>query len=81
MESAAPAAIDSSGNLLSSSWEADPAQQILESSVGPERIKGRAQQDGRVESRVKGLVQPGHCLISVPKSDVDQRYIGIGRRV
>jgi hypothetical protein len=64
-----------------SRWEADTALEILESSVGPQRIKGRAQQDGRLESRFIGLVQPDHRLVLIAKSHIDQRDIGTGRRV
>jgi hypothetical protein len=35
--------------------EADTAPEIFESSVGPQRIEGRAQQDERVESRFIAL--------------------------
>src|ERR1700688_2913331 len=81
MESAASAAIDSIGNLLNSSREADTAQQILESSVGPQGIKSRAQQDGWVESRLIGFVQPVHRMVRIAKPHIDQRQIGIGRGI
>ena len=64
------------------SWrEADTAPEIFESSVGPQRIEGRAQQDGRFESRFIGLVQPDHRLVLIAESHIDQGDIGADRRV
>jgi hypothetical protein len=61
--------------------EADTAPEIFESSVGPQRIEGRAQQDGRVESRFIGLVQPDHRPGMIAEPHVDQRDVGVGSRV
>src|SRR4051794_26079290 len=64
-----------------SSREAKTAHKLLESSVGPQRIEGRAQQDGRVESRIVALVQPDHCMVLIPEAYIDQGDVGFGRRV
>jgi len=42
--------------------EANTAQEISKPSVGPERIEGRPDEDGGVESRLIGLAKPDHCL-------------------
>src|SRR5579864_2487884 len=63
------------------SRKAYSAQQVLESSVGPQRIKARAQQDGRVEPRFIGLVQPVHRLVAVAEPHINQGDVGVGRRV
>jgi hypothetical protein len=62
-----------------SSREADTAQQILETGVGPQRIKDGAQQDGRVESRFVGHVQPIRRLVWIAESHIDQGHIGVDR--
>ena len=41
-------------------WEADTVQEILKPGVGPERIEDRSHEDGWIESRLIGLVQPAH---------------------
>jgi hypothetical protein len=70
--------VASPGNVgLSSSREPDAAQKILKPRVGPERIKGRSQQDGWIESRLIGLVQPDHRLVVVAESHIDQGNIRI----
>jgi hypothetical protein len=61
--------------------EANTAQKLLESSVGPQRIEGRSQQNGRVESRFITLVQPDHRLVPIAQSNIDQGDVGFGRRV
>src|SRR5271156_1693802 len=60
-----------------SSREADAVQKLLESSVGPQRIEGRTQQDGCLESGVIALVQPANRLIRIAESNIDQRDIRI----
>jgi hypothetical protein len=45
--------------------EADTAYEFLEPSVGSKVVERRTQQDGRVESRFIGLVQPDHRLIPI----------------
>src|SRR4051812_10198211 len=47
--------------------------EILKPWVGPERIEDRARADRRIESRLIGLVQPGHRPVVFAKSDMDQR--------
>ena len=42
--------------------EANTAQEILKPSVGPERIEGRPDEDGGVESLLIGLTKPDHRL-------------------
>src|ERR1700722_4593272 len=66
---------------FSSPWEADTVQKVLESSVGPQRIKGRPQQNGRVESRLVAPVQPDHCLVLIAETYIDEGDVGFGRRV
>src|ERR1700722_18758586 len=66
---------------FSSPWEADTVQKVLESSVGPQRIKGRPQQNGRVESRLIALVQPDHCLVLIAETYIDEGDVGFGGRV
>src|ERR1700730_9976937 len=56
-----------------SSREANAAQKLLESSVGPQRIEGRSQQNGRVESRFITLVQPDHRLVPIAQSNISGR--------
>src|SRR5207247_429612 len=66
------------GNVgLNSSREPDAVQEILKPSVGSERIEGRPQQDGGIESRLIGLVQPDHRLVVVAEAHVDQGNIRI----
>src|ERR1700685_4607251 len=65
------------GCRRSSSREANSMQKLLESSVGPQRIEGRAQQDGRLESGFITLVQPAHGLVRIAESNIDQGDIGI----
>ena len=55
--------------------------EILESSVSPQRIEGRAQQDGRVESRFIGFVQPDHRLVIIAKPHIYQSDIGVDRGI
>ena len=55
--------------------EADTAQEILKPQVGSERIEDRSQQDGRIESRLIGLVQPDHRLVVVAESGIDRGNI------
>src|SRR6266496_2531967 len=62
---------------LNSSGEPDAAQKILKPSIGPERIEGGPQEDGGVESRLIGLVQPDHRLIVVAESHIDQGNIRV----
>jgi len=50
---------------------------LLESSVGPQWIEGRAQQDGRLESGFITLVQPAYGLVLIAESDIRQGDIGI----
>src|SRR5437773_1137101 len=61
--------------------EADTAQEILKPGVGPERIEDRSHEDGRIESRLIGLVQPDHRPVVVAESDIDQGNARVGRRV
>ena len=61
--------------------EADASQEILKPSVGSERIEGRPQEDGGVEARLIGLVQPDHRLVLIAEPYIDQGNIGVGRRV
>src|SRR5260370_13063219 len=64
------------GNVgLNSSGEPDAVHEILKPSVGSERIEGRPQQDGGLESRLIGHVQPDHRLVVVAESHVDQGNI------
>src|SRR5580700_2794109 len=74
-----PAQVPTKFETSPSLREADTVQKLLESSVGPQRIKGRSQQDGRVESRVITLVQPDHCLIQITETHMDQGDVGFGR--
>jgi hypothetical protein len=60
-----------------SSRKADTVQKLLESSVGPQRIEGRAQQDGCLESTFITLVQPANRLILIAEADIDQGDIGV----
>jgi hypothetical protein len=66
----------STRNVLNSSREPDTTPEILESSVGPQRIEGRTQQDGWVESRFIGLVQPDHRLVLIAEPHIHQGDIG-----
>ena len=61
--------------------EADTAQEILKPSVGSERIEGRPQEDRGFEARLIGLVQRDHRLVLIAETHIDQRDIGIDRRV
>jgi hypothetical protein len=47
-------------------------QQIAESSIRSQRIDGRPQKNGGVESRLAGLVQPGHRLVLITDYLIDQ---------
>src|ERR1700730_35304 len=58
-----------------SSREANAAQKLLESSVGLQRIEGRSQQNGRVESRFITLVQPDHRLVPIAQSNIDRAML------
>jgi hypothetical protein len=60
-----------------SSRKANTVQKLLESSVGPQRIEGRAQQDGCLESAFITLVQPANRLILIAEANIDQSDIGI----
>jgi hypothetical protein len=46
-------------------WEADTAYEFLKPSVGSKVVERRTQQDGRVESRFIGFVQPDHRPILI----------------
>ena len=46
-------------------WESDAAQEILKPRVGPERIEDRSHENGRIESRFIGLVEPDHRAVGV----------------
>ena len=61
--------------------EADTAQEILKPSVGSERIEGRPQEDRGFEARFIGLVEREHRLVPIAETHINQRDIGIGRRV
>src|SRR6266516_5264420 len=66
------------GNVgLNSSREPDAVQEILKPSVGSERIEGRPQQDGGIESRLIGPVQPDHRLVVVAEAHKDQGNIRV----
>jgi hypothetical protein len=58
--------------------EADTAQEILKPSVGPERIESRPHEDGRVEARLIGLVEPDHRLVLITEPYIDQGNTGVG---
>src|SRR6266536_3155703 len=62
---------------LNSSGESNAAQEILKPSIRPERIEGWPQEDGGVESRLIGLVQPDHRLVVVAESHIDQGNIRV----
>jgi len=60
-------------------WDADTVQEILKPGIGAERAEDWSREDGRIESRVIGLVQPDHRPIVVAESDIDQRNACVGR--
>src|SRR4051794_35734765 len=45
--------------------QADVSQKVLKPSIGPQRIEGRPHEDGRVEARGIGFVQPVHGLVVI----------------
>jgi hypothetical protein len=55
-----------------SSAKANAAQQVLEPRVGQQRVKGRPHEDPWAEALCIGLFQPGHYLILVVQTYVDQ---------
>ena len=58
--------------------KADTAQEILKPGIGPQRIEGRPHEDGRVESRLIGLVQPYHRLVLIAEPEIDHGDTGVG---
>src|SRR5438105_2499317 len=67
-------------NVLTSPREPDTTPEILESSVGPQRVEGWTQQDGWVESRLISLVQPGHRLVLIAEPHIDQGNVRVRSR-
>jgi len=58
--------------------EADTAREILKPTIGPQGIECRTHQDGGIESRLIGLVQPDHRLVVIAEPEIDQRDTGVG---
>jgi hypothetical protein len=69
------------GQSLNSPPKTNAVQKVLESSIGPQRIKDRPQQDGRIESRIIGLVQPVHSLVLLAEPYINQGDVSVRRRV
>ena len=59
-----------------SSTKANAAQQVLEPRVGPQRVESRPQEDPRVKALRIGFFQPGHCLILLVQTYIDQGNLG-----
>ena len=56
--------------------EANAAQQVLEPRVGPQRVEGWPPEDRRVKALRIGLFEPGHCLILLVQTYIDQGNLG-----
>ena len=53
-------------------------QEILKPRVSSERIEDRSHEDGGIESRLIGLVQPDYRLVLIAEPDIDQANTGVG---
>ena len=60
----------------SSPDKANAAQQVLESRVGPQSVEGQPAEHPRIEALRVSLFQPGHRLILLVKTHIDQGDLG-----